>query len=156
MVEERAERPSVVLVSRCMIIGNQGDVLLIQRSESDSWNPNLWELPGGKVDKGEDLFVALQRELLEETGLLVNIPIPLAVVMSEMASLGKYKGLAYVVQTFVGRTVFGRPTEVRLSNEHQSYQWREMNESLNLDLTDEARKALKILSSPPYRKFFLI
>jgi len=28
--------------------------------------PNMWEFPGGKVEKNEDLFEALQREISEE------------------------------------------------------------------------------------------
>ena len=28
--------------------------------------PNMWEFPGGKVEKGEDLYAAIEREIAEE------------------------------------------------------------------------------------------
>src|ERR1022692_3765990 len=43
-------------------------VLLVQRRRGDQ----QWTLPGGKAKRGESLREALQREVLEETGLQVD------------------------------------------------------------------------------------
>ena len=46
--------------------------LLIQRSSIDDTNPNMWDLPGGNVERGEDLQGSLRREVQEETGLIIE------------------------------------------------------------------------------------
>lgn len=52
------------------IVHDDGRALLLRRSAGD-FMAGLWELPSGKVDKGEDHESALRREVLEETGLTV-------------------------------------------------------------------------------------
>ncbi len=51
------------------ITNEKGEVLLVQTY----WRADTWELPGGGVDEGETLDVALYREILEETGIEVNL-----------------------------------------------------------------------------------
>jgi 8-oxo-dGTP diphosphatase len=48
-----------------------GDVLLGQRPEGKPY-AGYWEFPGGKVEQGEALFAALQREFVEELGLYID------------------------------------------------------------------------------------
>lgn len=49
----------------------EGQVLLTRR-HAQSHQGGLWEFPGGKVETGESLSTALQRELLEELGVEVE------------------------------------------------------------------------------------
>lgn len=50
---------------------HQGMVLLVDQQAADDAAPT-WGLPGGCVEPGEALLVALQREVREETGLTVE------------------------------------------------------------------------------------
>lgn len=47
-----------------------GDVLVGQRPEGKPY-AGYWEFPGGKVEAGESIFAALQREFKEELGIEV-------------------------------------------------------------------------------------
>jgi len=53
------------------LVFHQQKLLITQRLEG-SHLAGLWEFPGGKVEQGESVFTALQRELLEEVNLTVN------------------------------------------------------------------------------------
>lgn len=55
--------------------GSPPDVLLIRRGQEPL--KGEWSLPGGAVELGETLEEAVRREVLEETGLLVD---PVAIV----------------------------------------------------------------------------
>lgn len=51
-LDERPAEPSVLLIRQFRYAANQ----------------DLWELPAGRIDEGEDALTAAKRELLEETG----------------------------------------------------------------------------------------
>ncbi|WP_035347316.1 (deoxy)nucleoside triphosphate pyrophosphohydrolase [Halalkalibacter hemicellulosilyticus] len=48
------------------IIENDDNEIMCALRSPDMAIPNMWEFPGGKVEKGEDLFTALKREIDEE------------------------------------------------------------------------------------------
>jgi len=55
----------MIKVVAAVIENDQKEVLCALRSH-DMSIPNMWEFPGGKVEKGENLQEALEREIHEE------------------------------------------------------------------------------------------
>lgn len=47
--------------------------ILITRRFNDVHLPGFWEFPGGKVELGESLPAALEREILEELGVKIRV-----------------------------------------------------------------------------------
>ncbi|MEO6513774.1 MAG: NUDIX hydrolase, partial [Candidatus Saccharimonadales bacterium] len=62
---------------RCLIANEQGEILMVRRSDTSNNNPGQWELPGGKIevdDHGfyaEEINQAIKREVREETDVKV-------------------------------------------------------------------------------------
>lgn len=54
----------------CAVITRASGHVLMARRAAGQHLEGLWELPGGKVEPGESLAAALERELGEELGLL--------------------------------------------------------------------------------------
>lgn len=53
------------------VVRRHGCVLLVEQQGPDDPAPG-WALPGGRVELGEELLAALDRELREETGLTLD------------------------------------------------------------------------------------
>ena len=70
-VNRRREYPERPVVGVGAVIVDAGNVVLIRRR----YEPlkGHWSLPGGMVEIGEALETALAREMLEETGLVVDV-----------------------------------------------------------------------------------
>lgn len=64
--------PPIKQVVCAVIRDTHGRILLARRAPGQHLEGH-WELPGGKVEPGESLEVALQRELIEELGLVVSV-----------------------------------------------------------------------------------
>jgi 8-oxo-dGTP diphosphatase len=130
---ELNELPSQVIVaSRALIQNEEGKYLLLNRSPSETY-PNLWELPGGKLTSFESLTEHLVREVLEETGLVVEVTKPNLYVHSFIPKDGKYKGCTFINIINYAKVRSGK---LRLDNEHSQYQWVGKDEILNYDLPD--------------------
>lgn len=55
------------------VLVQDGRVLLCHRHPERRWFPNVWDLPGGHIDDGEEPITALVRELREELGIEVQV-----------------------------------------------------------------------------------
>ena len=135
-------RPKILLVNRAILENEVGEILLIQRSTKDTYMPGKWEFPGGKLDLGLDISGALEREVLEETGLNMVIKDQIAYWTSKLLTTGKYEGFLYV--ELVGRgTSLG--SEVLLSEEHDAFAWVKKEDVLTYDLVDVSKESFKMI-----------
>lgn len=69
-------KPTALHVAVGVVRNAQGDIL-ISRRHADAHQGGLWEFPGGKVERGEDILTALRREFLEEVGIEIRSARPL-------------------------------------------------------------------------------
>lgn len=57
---------------------NDGKILLVKKSADDPSHPNEWEIPGGRIEFGENLEDHIKREVKEEVGLDIEPLNPIA------------------------------------------------------------------------------
>ena len=59
---------SIVPSANVIVVNNQGEILLIRRTDNGNW-----AVPGGGMDPGESITDTAVRETLEETGITCEI-----------------------------------------------------------------------------------
>ena len=90
-------------------------LLSMQRGSSQKTGAGLWEGISGRVRPGEEPHVAASREVVEESGLRVEI------AQRPIATYAALRGGdPMTVIVFRGAFIEG---EVRLSKEHDAYRW---------------------------------
>jgi 8-oxo-dGTP diphosphatase len=72
----RASDQKLVRVAVGVIVSADGKILIAKR-KANSHQGNLWEFPGGKIEQGETVSQALNRELYEELAIHVLTTEPL-------------------------------------------------------------------------------
>ncbi|MET7761971.1 NUDIX hydrolase [Streptomyces sp. NPDC005393] len=129
------DRPHSVSVAG-VVVDERGRALLIKRRDSSTWEP-----PGGVLDPGGTIPEALQREILEETGVKIALPAALTGVYKDMTDLAV--SLVFRCEAGDGTPITGARTRA----------WRWATRTEVPDLADEAY-AVRILdaldtASPP-------
>lgn len=71
MPQIKYRKEHIVTSVVAVIIDDEEQVLLTRRNISPF--KDMWVMPGGKIDLGEEIFKALHREVKEEVGLEVEI-----------------------------------------------------------------------------------
>lgn len=101
------------------LINKEGKVLVVKRSEKETYLPGYWELPGGKANFGEDPQNALSREFKEEVGLNVEVLDPVRVFhyVTKNDTLQTFE-IVFLLSLLKDYT---EETEVILSEGHDDY-----------------------------------
>ena len=120
-------------------IVNGGKVLIIREAATygEGTQHGRWQLPGGRIEIGENFETALLREVKEETGLDVEIERPLYV--------GEWRPIIKGVQNqIVGIFFVCKPKnlEVKLSTEHDAFEWVDPNQRSDYDVMDPEDKVI--------------
>jgi 8-oxo-dGTP diphosphatase len=114
------------------LIEKKGRILLALRKPGKHMGPK-WELPGGKVDPGEEPRQTLRRELKEEFGIEVRV--------------GQYLGTTRFQSDRIDLEIFF--FQVRhvagtiVLREHEAIRWVEPAQVDDYDLVDSDRKLLR-------------
>ncbi len=75
MIDSRHEGPLAPQVAIGAVVIRNKQILLVKRKKEPG--RGLWAIPGGSVQIGETLQEAAEREVLEETGLVVKAKQPI-------------------------------------------------------------------------------
>lgn len=70
VLDKKPQTPHYTVTAAVIWLNGQ---VLIARRPSNGLLGGLWEFPGGKMQEGEDLPACLQREILEELGIRVEV-----------------------------------------------------------------------------------
>lgn len=110
---------------KALIRNPEGEVLLMQVNPAklNGERKDYWDLPGGRVQKGDSVKDTLRREVLEETGIaeITNIQ-PVSMVLSNLRiPVGNDETVGLVLSIYA--CTVSDNIEVVLSDEHISYDW---------------------------------
>jgi 8-oxo-dGTP diphosphatase len=107
---------------KSFIINDKDELLLVKRDAKDVHCPSAWEVPGGRLEPGEDPIQGLVRETKEETGLDIEVRNPLRVYQ-----FTRDDGQKITMITFLCRPL---SRSLVLSKEHTECVWMKVDDSL--------------------------
>jgi 8-oxo-dGTP diphosphatase len=129
---------------KALIVNDEGKVLILRDASAygESAQRGRYDLPGGRVERGEPPDLALHREVMEETGLEIEIGQPIYV--------GEWRPIIKgVPHQIIGTFIVCKPKRLRpitLSIEHDDYKWIQPDEYHQHPILSPADKAIARLS----------
>jgi 8-oxo-dGTP pyrophosphatase MutT (NUDIX family) len=125
-------------VVSCFLERPDGTFVLLHRPPGKS-QENKWGNPGGKIDAGETLPVAMRREILEETG----IDLAEDQLQPIRSLFVRYPDKDFVYHMF--RAGVPQETEVTLNpKEHDDFIWTTPKDSLTLPLVEDFDPCIRL------------
>ena len=132
---EYPDRPQVAVGA---IVVKDDRVLLVKRSKPPG--EGLWAIPGGRVELGETLQQAAEREIMEETGLTIQAKDPVytfEIIEPEGTERPRFH---YVIVDFAAEYVKGALTP---SDDASEARWVSSQELKRLPVSQTTTEVLK-------------
>lgn len=122
------------LTVRGIVKNDSCEILIVKRHPKSRTDPEMWELPGGKVEKGEFFADALIREIKEETNLDVEVGDFCEAVQNDYMHKRTVQIMMYL------EDIKG---DVKISDEHTDWMWASIEKIKTLELSTSFKKVLK-------------
>jgi 8-oxo-dGTP diphosphatase len=122
------------LTVRGIVKNDNNEILIVKRHPKSRTDPEMWELPGGKVEKGEFFTDALVREIKEETNLNVKVGDFCEAIQNDYIHKRTVQIMMYL------NDITG---EVKISDEHTDWMWASLERIKSLELSTSLKKVLK-------------
>ncbi len=118
---------------KALVTNSDGRVLLLQvnPAELSGNNQAYWDLPGGRIQRDEDVLEALKREVLEETGIAdIQMTKHLGMILSKIRIPVPDQGSVGLILS-IYECQLPASADLTLSFEHLAYEWVTPNEAGN-------------------------
>jgi ADP-ribose pyrophosphatase len=120
------------------IVFKDNRVLLIRRGKPPA--EDLWAIPGGRVEIGETLREAAEREIFEETGVTIRALVPVYTFdVIERDTRGRIR-FHYVIVDLTADYIRGEP---RAGDDASAARWVSSEELATLKVSSKTRQLLK-------------
>jgi 8-oxo-dGTP diphosphatase len=120
------------------IVFKDDRVLLVRRGKPPA--EDLWAIPGGRVEIGETLQEAAEREILEETSITIRARVPLYTFdVIERDTRGRIR-FHYVIVDLTADYIRGQP---RAGDDASAARWVSSDELATLEVSSKTRQLLK-------------
>lgn len=114
-----------------------GKASIVKRSETETFLPGYYELPGGKVEFGENPADAIEREFKEEIGLIVKAIKPVA-----LFSYISDNGNRHTVDITYLLELKDENVNVILGLGHSDFKWITKEEINNYKISDNMKNCI--------------
>ncbi|MCX6774357.1 MAG: NUDIX domain-containing protein [Candidatus Micrarchaeota archaeon] len=126
---------------KSFIVNNRQELLLLKRSDDDPHAPGVWEVPGGRLDIGENPFEGLKREIREEANVDIEIMNPLRIHHFTRDDMQKITMITFLCKPL--------SADVSISKEHTDFSWKHL-ENAEREIVPSFMEDVKII-----RKYFI-
>ena len=135
---EKNGYPNQPVVAVGAIVFKNNRVLLVRRDQPPS--QDLWAIPGGRVEIGETLQEAAEREILEETGIIIQAREPVYTFDYIERDGSTQPRFHYVIIDLMADYVGG---ETRAGDDAADVRWVAAEELAGLNVSSKTLRLLK-------------
>ena len=137
MSEKLTLKGNVGLSQKAFVFDKKGMFLIMRRTRTAPSNALKWDLPGGIIEFGEDIYKSIKREVKEETGLTIKNPTPFDVSTRIHRDDEFWLTVAHKASVVGGA--------LKISWEHDLHKWVKIGEFLKLPASSTLIKFAKTL-----------
>lgn len=116
---------------KALIANSENKFMLMEEDVSDHTikTDPYWDMPGGRIQKGEDAEAALKREVEEETGIteLTSTSFFTAVISNHEIKVADDERAGLLLMIY--KVSVPEDSKIRLSEEHTAYEWVDATEA---------------------------